>query len=56
MARDVTGGKYNSKGSVLADIFTKHGLPQDIAFQLASRTNMALANNTKSNYNTVKMN
>ena len=34
----------------------KHGLPENISSQLASRTNMALANNTKSNYNTVKNN
>ena len=49
-------GKYNSSGNVLADIFIRHGLPESISSQLASRTNMALANNTKSNYNTVKNN
>ena len=49
-------GKYNSSGGVLADIFVRHGLPENISSQLAARTNMALANNTKSNYNTVKNN
>ena len=33
-----------------------HGLSENISSQLAARTNMALANNTKSNYNTVKNN
>ena len=48
--------KYNSSGGVLADVFIRHGLPENISSQLAARTNMALANNTKSNYNTVKNN
>ena len=48
--------KYNGTGSVLSDVFIKHGLPENISSKLAMRTNMALANNTKSNYNTVKNN
>ena len=52
----ITLGKYNSSGGVLADIFVRHGLSENISSQLAARTNMALANNTKSNYNTVKNN
>ena len=39
--------KYNSSGGVLADVFVRHGLPENISSQLAARTNMALANNTK---------
>ena len=49
-------GKYNCTGSVLNEVFMKHGLPENISSKLAKRTNMALANNTKSNYNTVKNN
>ena len=49
-------GKYNSTGGVTTDIFVRHGLSESISSELASRTNMALANNTKSNYNTVKNN
>ena len=41
---------------MLTDIFVRHGLSENISSQLAARTNMALANNTKSNYNTVKNN
>ena len=52
----ITLGKYNSSGGVLTDIFVRHGLSENISSQLAARTNMALANNTKSNYNTVKNN
>ena len=52
----ITLGKYNSTGGVPTDIFVRHGLSENISSQLAARTNMALANNTKSNYNTVKNN
>ena len=50
------GAKYNTQGSVMAEVFSKHGLPGEMSELLASRTNMALANNTKSNYETVKRN
>ena len=51
----ITLGKYNSTGGVSTDIFVRHGLSENISSKLAARTNMALANNTKSNYNTVKI-
>ena len=49
-------GKYNSHGSVKPTIFRRHGLPEEMSELLASRANMALAQNTKSNYDTVKRN
>ena len=52
----LTMGKYNSTGGGPTDIFVRHGLSENISSELAARTNMALANNTKSNYNTVKNN
>ena len=37
-------------------MFTRHFIPEDLARQMADRANMALANSTKSNYQTVKNN
>ena len=48
--------EYNSQVSVIPIVFLKHGLPSEISELLASRTNMALAKNTKGNYETVKVN
>ena len=42
--------KYDSQGSVTIELFNKHGLPEVISKQLA------LAYNTKSNYETIKRN
>ena len=52
----MTREKYNTKGSVLANVFIRHGLTEDMSSLLAARSNMALAENTKSNYDTVKRN
>ena len=48
--------KYNSNGAIIPAVFTRHFIPEDLARQMADRANMALANSTKSNYQTVKNN
>ena len=48
--------KYNTQGNVKSAVFLRHGLPEEIYELLASRANMALAQNTKSSYDTVKRN
>ena len=48
--------KYSTQGSVNAEVFNRHSLPEGISRLLAQRTNMALTNNTKSTYDTVKRN
>ena len=48
--------KYTEIGGVSVDLFNRHGLPTGIAQLLAQQANMALSNNTKSSYNTVKRN
>ena len=46
--------KYNNKGAITADTFMQFNIPHDLAIKMAEDANMALADNTKSNYNTVK--
>ena len=43
-------------GAITEDVFTSHNVPRDLAQKMASDANMALAQNTKSNYKTVKNN
>lgn len=51
-----TGRKYNCAGAIKPVLFTKHNISFETARLMADRANMALANNTKSNYRTVKNN
>ena len=48
--------KYNCNGAIKPSVFTNHNIPEGLAEKMAERTNMALAFNTKSNYQTVKNN
>ena len=48
--------KYSSQGAITAATFMQFNIPHELAIKMAGDANMALANNTKSNYNTVKNN
>ena len=48
--------KYNTRDAIKSSIFTAHNIPQEMAYQMADDSNMALSQNTKSNYETVKNN
>lgn len=48
--------KYNKFGPIHADVFKRYNVPEEFAIKMAERANMALANNTKSNYKTVNNN
>ena len=48
--------KYNKIGAIQKSVFLKHDLPDNMATWMAETANMALAQNTKSNYQTVKNN
>ena len=48
--------KYSSKGDIKPEVFLQYNIPIELAIKMAGDANMALSNNTKSNYNTVKNN
>ena len=56
MELSVDANKYNNRGAIKPGVFTKYGIPNNLANKLADDSNRALATNTKSNYNTVKNN
>ena len=48
--------KYNKAGAIKKTLFEAHDIPEGMASLMAETANMALAQNTKSNYETVKNN
>ena len=50
------GSKYNVFGAIKTEVFTRYNIDDMLATRMAETANMALAKNTKSNYQTVKNN